>query len=56
LLTLEFEDDTFKEPIISLSYKKQINQTGVQMSKIEESYRIINQGLSILTQELALVA
>jgi hypothetical protein len=46
----------FKEPIISLAYKKEINQSGVQMSKIEESYRLINQGLSILTQELALVA
>ncbi len=45
----------FKNPIISKNFKKEAAQLAEQPSKIEEAYRLIDQGLSQITQELALI-
>jgi predicted transcriptional regulator len=44
----------FKNPMISKSYKKDLLANSEQPNKIEDAYEAINQGLTTITQELAL--
>ena len=46
----------FKNPMISKNFKKEAARIVEQPSKIEEAYDLIDQGLSQLTQELAIAA
>jgi hypothetical protein len=46
----------FKNPIISRKFKNVIVKNVEQPSKIEEAYEMIDQGLTQITRELALVA
>jgi hypothetical protein len=46
----------FKNPMISKNFKKEAARIVEQPSKIEEAYALIDQGLSQLTQELAIAA
>jgi hypothetical protein len=46
----------FKNPMISKNLKKEAIRIVEQRSKIEEAYPLIDQGLSQLTQELAIAA
>jgi hypothetical protein len=46
----------FKKPMISKNLKKEAIRIAEQPSKIEEAYALIDQGLSQLTQELAIAA
>ena len=46
----------FKNPIISMGSKKTPSFSADQPSKIEAAYSMLNQGLSVLTQELALIS
>jgi hypothetical protein len=55
-LWLEITSRTcFKNPIISKKFKLEAVQLAEQPSKIEESYSLIDQGLSQITQELAVI-
>jgi len=46
----------FKNPMISMGSKKTPSFSADQPSKIEAAYSMLNQGLSVLTQELALIS
>jgi len=46
----------FKNPMISTGSKKTPSFSADQPSKIEAAYSMLNQGLSVLTQELALIS
>jgi hypothetical protein len=46
----------FSNPMISKAYKKELGHLCAQPSKIENAYCLIDQGLTQLTQELAMVA
>ena len=45
-----------KNPIISKSFKNSAAQIATQPSKIEEAYEMIDNGLSLITRELALIS
>jgi len=45
-----------KNPIISKSFKNSVFKAAAQPSKIEEAYSLIDQGLTTITQELAMNA
>ena len=46
----------FKNPMISMSSKTGYCSVPEQPSKIEAAYSMLDQGLSVLTQELALIS
>jgi len=46
----------FKNPMISTGNKKTPSFSTDQPSKIETAYSMLNQGLSVLNQELALIS
>jgi len=48
-------NDFFKNPIISRCFKKNLQHTASQPSNIEKSYLLIHQGLTLITQELAMI-
>jgi len=45
----------FENSILSKSYKKDVKQALSQTSNFEEGYKLINQGLNLVTQELGFV-
>ena len=45
----------FENPMISRIYKKELLQPCAQPSKIEDAYALINRGLTLFTQEMAMV-
>jgi len=55
-LWLEITSNTyFKNPMISKNFKLEAAQLAEQPSQIEEAYDLINQGLSQITRELAVI-
>jgi hypothetical protein len=46
----------FKNPMISIGSKTGYGSVPEQPSKIEAAYSMLDQGLSLLTQELALIS
>jgi hypothetical protein len=46
----------FKNPMISRGMKNQALKIAEQPSQIEKAYELIQEGLSILTQELAVIS
>jgi hypothetical protein len=46
----------FKNPMISMATKNKPSSSAEQPSRIEAAYCMIDQGLSVLTQELALIS
>ena len=48
-------NDFFKNPIISRCFKKDLEHSASQPSNIEKSYLLIYQGLTLITQELAMI-
>ncbi|MDZ7761304.1 MAG: hypothetical protein U5L00_13755 [Desulfovermiculus sp.] len=55
-LWLEITSSTyFKNPMISKNFKMDAAQLAEQPSKIEEAYDLINQGLSQITREFAVI-
>ena len=48
-------NDFFKNPIISRCFKKDLEHSASQPSNIEKSYLLIHQGLTLITQELAMI-